>query len=68
MSSWPPGVTASWGWNWSLPLATGSWFTLIGALQVAPPSFDFDIRMSESHTWPAGASGSGGHSSPGIVW
>src|SRR3954469_270111 len=68
MSSCPPGVTASCGWNWSLPLATVSWFTLIGLLHVAPPSLDFVRRMSESHTWPAGASGSGGQSSPGIVW
>src|SRR5881227_1922814 len=39
MSTWPLGVTAIQGWNWS-------WFTRIGPVYVLPPSVDLNITMS----------------------
>src|SRR4051812_5007463 len=34
--TWPPGLTATYGWNWSALVA--SWFTLTGLNQLCPPS------------------------------
>src|SRR5207248_7614889 len=43
-SSWPLGVTAIHGWNWSRFFL--SWLTRIGPVYVLPPSVDLNITMS----------------------
>src|SRR4051812_33664402 len=57
MSSWPRGVIASHGWNWSAVEVFGSWFTRTGPEYVWPPFVDLSMMMSE-HAGLGSVSGS----------
>ena len=45
-STWPFGVTAIQGWNWSASPVLMSWFTRTGPVYVLPPSVDLKRTMS----------------------
>src|SRR5215211_1751085 len=44
--TWPFGVTAIHGWNWSRRFSFESWLTRTGPLYVLPPSVDLNSTMS----------------------